>query len=66
MQTIYEWLITFYQDFFYPELEIIPDYMIKWFNYASFIMMIIVILIPFIMIYGVIKLISSMGGGRYE
>ena len=65
MQTIYAWMIDFYLEFF-NATDPIPDYIIEAFNWASFVLMFLIIFIPFIMIYGVIKLIQNMGGRDYD
>ena len=65
VDTIYEWLIDFYQAFFNP-VDPVWELMDQIIQVFTFIVMIGVICIPFFMILGAINVIRSIGGGRYD
>ena len=63
---IYVWLLDFYVTFF-DNTTPIPDYIDEALHWFAFAMLVFVFIFPFLVIYFIGKLVSSVGGrGRYE
>lgn len=67
MTVIYEWLVTFWADYF-STVTPMPDYIIEAFNWLTFGVLCLTIAFPLIvliLVFGVIRSLR-MGGGRYD
>lgn len=62
---MYQWLLEFYMTYF-DATNPLPEYIDKSLHYVAFAMLILVLVFPLLVGYGIVKVISMISGRGYN